>query len=181
MVRQREWKHGEAWGFSFQRPSASSGNRKSCLSWSRDAWLKWVHTQWDISAQTGKVHFLNYFSSVSPWRWRHQKNLSLPAVGGWKSDGRVISDLSQLTAVFWHSALKDSTVIQSKSRKNNQPSKLMLLWVSKKKKLLMFYSIRATARDRKQRTCSGMKDTLVLVLPNLISVGPDKLEEVIKD
>lgn len=44
----------------------------------------------------------------------------------------------------------------------------------------MFYGIRATARERKQRACSGMKDTLVPVLPNLISEGPDKLEEAIK-
>lgn len=89
--------------------------------------------------------------------WR---TLSLPAVRGCKSDGRVISDISQLTAVFWHSqCLERLHCCPNQKQKEQQPSKLNI-WVSKKKKLLMFYSIRGTARERKQRTCSGMKDTL---------------------
>lgn len=109
--------------------------------------------------------------------WR---TLSLPGVGGWKSDGRVTSDISQLTAVFWQSqCLERLHCYPNQKQKEQQPSKLNI-WVSKKKKLLIFYSIHATARERKQRTCSRMEVTLIPVLPNLISEGPDKLEEAIK-
>lgn len=134
-----------------------------------------------ISAQTRKVqHFLNYFSSVSPWRWRHLENSELTSCGGmqvwWEGhQWHFTAHCCVLTfTVPWKTPL-----LSKPKQKEQQPSKLNI-WVSKKKKLLMFYSIHATARERKQRTCSGMKDTLVPVLLNLISEGPDKLEEAIK-
>lgn len=66
-----------------------------------------------------------------------------------------------------------------KQKDESQPSKVSI-WVSKRKNLVTFYSIPATAEEPKQGTRSGMKDPFVPTLPHGTSEGPDELGRAMK-